>query len=430
MAERKVLVIGSGGREHALAWALARSGSVSAVHAAPGNPGMAGLGTVFPVRADDLDGISGLVREEKHDLVVVGPEVPLALGLGDRLRAEGVAVFGPGKDGARLEASKAFAKEFMQRHRIPTAEAVTVHDLAGAERVIREWGAPLVVKASGLAAGKGVILAGTDAEARAAVHSCMQEKAFGEAGLTVVLERKLLGEEMSLFVLTDGTRIHVLPSSRDHKRAYDGDQGPNTGGMGAYSPAPDLEPALASEIENAVVARSLEGLAADGIAFRGLLYIGLMLTAEGPRVLEYNVRFGDPETQAVLPRLDWDWGEVFGEIAAGEFRTTPPEPVHAASACVVGAAADYPAKGSKGAPITGVREAERTGAIVFHAGTALDGENLVTAGGRVLNVVGRGDSLEDAVTRAYTGIEKVHFVGMRYRRDIGRSPAAQSSETN
>jgi phosphoribosylamine--glycine ligase len=419
MTGLSVLVIGSGGREHALGWALARSASVREIASAPGNPGLASLGAVHAVAADDVVGLASLVRGGGFDLVVVGPEVPLALGLADRLRAEGVAVFGPGEAGARLESSKAFAKGFMERHGIPTAAYRRVERMADVEETLSAWGAPVVVKASGLAAGKGVTVAETVDEARRAAQDSLEANAYGDAGSTVVLEKKLEGEEVSLFVLTDGRRYHLLPSAQDHKRAYDGDAGPNTGGMGAYSPAPALDPELLALVEETMVRRTLAGLAAEGIPYRGLLYLGLMLTPDGPRVLEYNVRFGDPETQAVLPRLGWDLGSVLLAAARGELGEDPlPAPAHAAAACVVAAAGDYPRSGSRGAPIAGLDDAERAGALVFHAGTARRDGGIVTAGGRVLNLVGVGDDLRSAVETAYRGIAAVGFDGMRYRRDI------------
>jgi phosphoribosylamine--glycine ligase len=419
VSKMKVLIIGSGGREHALGWTLARSDSVEVVDAAPGNPGMAGLGTLHPLKVDDLDGITTLVQEKAYDLVVIGPENPLALGLADRLRDMGTAVFGPGASGARLESSKAFAKDFMKRHGIPTAGFDVVGSRAEGEAVLEAWGAPLVVKASGLAAGKGVIMAETLGEARQALADCFEAKAFGDAGSTVVLEKKLEGEEASIFVITDGHRFHVLPGSQDHKRALDGDEGPNTGGMGAYSPAPVLTPAVQSTVGATIIEPTLGGLRADGIDFRGLLYVGLMMTENGPEVLEYNVRFGDPETQAVLPRVGFDLGAVLLEAARGELSADPlPEPKEGASACVVAATADYPRSGAKGLPITGVADAEARGALVFHAGTQFRDGELVTAGGRVLGVVGMGETLRDAVEQAYAGIENIQFEGIRYRHDI------------
>jgi phosphoribosylamine--glycine ligase len=429
MSRLTVLVIGSGGREHALAWGLAHSDSVGAVHAAPGNPGMAALGPVHAVSAGDAPGILDLVRTAGIDLVVVGPEQPLADGLADRLREASVPVFGPGAAGARLEASKAFSKAFMQSHGIPTARFAVASSESEARRTAAAWGAPLVVKASGLAAGKGVFVADTEAEVDEALTACFDARAFGDAGGTVVLEEKLTGEEASVFVVTDGDAYHLFPASQDHKRAFDGDAGPNTGGMGAYSPAPVMTPAMTEHVEETVIRPVLDGLRRDGIAYRGLLYVGLMLTETGPQVLEFNVRFGDPETQAVLPRLGWDLGTLFLDTARGRLSREPlPPPRHPAAACVVAAGADYPRSGSRGAPITGIPAAEATGALVFHAGTAAGTDGtLVTAGGRVLNVVARGDTLRGAVDAAYAAVEAIHFEGMRFRRDIGHralGPAA------
>ncbi len=426
MSGLKVLVVGSGGREHALGWALDRCASVARVEAAPGNPGLAEIGPLRPVAADDLDRLAALVRTERYDLVVVGPEAPLAAGLADRLRADGTAVFGPGAAGARLEASKAFAKAFMARHGIPTARYRTVTRLAEAEDTFAEWGAPIVVKASGLAAGKGVTVAETVEEARTAARAALEGSAFGAAGAEVVLEERLVGEEASVFAITDGRDHRILPGSRDHKRARDGDRGPNTGGMGAVSPAAILTPARLEEIGRAMVEPTLEGLRREETAFRGLLYFGVMVTAEGPRLLEYNVRFGDPETQAVLPRLGGDLAGTLMAAARGELAGVAPDPsVHPASACVVAAARDYPRSGARGLPITGIERARERGALVFHAGTAIGDGRLVAAGGRVLNVVGVGGSLDEALRIAYAGVAEIHFEGMRYRADIGgRTPGA------
>jgi phosphoribosylamine--glycine ligase len=420
MNRKTVLIVGSGGREHALGWALQASAGVERVDAAPGNPGLGEIGRVQGVASGDLAGVEELVREENYDLVVIGPEQPLAQGLADRLRDRGATVFGPGEKGARLEASKAFAKDFMARHGIPTAAYRVVGRPEEALDLLAEWGPPVVVKASGLAAGKGVAVAETEEEARRAIDECMKQKSFGEAGLTVVMEKLLEGEEASVFVITDGRRYHLLPGSQDHKRAYDGDAGPNTGGMGALSPAPILTPEHMATVETAIVRPTLEGLRAEGIPFRGLLYLGLMITESGPELLEYNVRFGDPETQAVLPRLGFDLARVLFEAAQGELGETRLDPpAHEASACVVAAAADYPRSGAKGLPIRGVEEARKRGALVFHAGTARRQGDLVTNGGRVLNVVGVGDTLRGAVDLAYEALERIHFDGMRFRRDIG-----------
>ncbi len=420
MSGLKVLVVGSGGREHALGWALANSASVAAVESAPGSPGLAEIGPVHAVPAVDAAGLAALTRDRGIDLVVIGPEAPLAEGVADRLRAAGLDVFGPGADAARLESSKAFAKEFMSRHGIPTARHLATTSLEEAERAVRGWGAAPVVKASGLAAGKGVAVCNTEEEALEAVRRSLSGGAFGEAGRRVVLEDRLEGEEASVFVVTDGARYHLLPGSQDHKRAFDGDRGPNTGGMGAYSPAPVLTDAVLAEVENRMVRPTLNGLREEGMDFRGLLYLGVMVTAAGPQLLEYNVRFGDPETQVVLPRWGGDLGALLAGAARGELRGGPlPAPAHGAAACVVAAAADYPASGAKGLPITGIEAARGTGALVFYAGTARTDDGLVASGGRVLNLVGTGSSLSEALDRAYEGLARVSFSGMRYRRDIG-----------
>jgi phosphoribosylamine--glycine ligase len=382
---------------------------------------MASLGRTWPVAAGDQEGLEDLVRERRFDLVVIGPEDPLAAGLADRLRARGSVVFGPGARGARLEGSKAFAKDFMVRHGIPTARYHVVDSVEAGREVLREWGLPVVVKASGLAAGKGVTVAVTREEAEAALRSCLEENRLGAAGSRVVVEECLEGEEASVFVVTDGRRFRVLPGSQDHKRAFDGDRGPNTGGMGAVSPTPVLSPRLLERVEREMILPTLAGLEAEGIEFRGVLYLGIMVTRDGPRLLEYNVRFGDPETQVVLPRLGYDLAALLLEAARGELGPDPGSiPAHEAAACVVAAAADYPARGAKGLPISGLQDAEREGALVFHAGTAREGDRIVTAGGRILNLVGLGRTTAEALERAYAGIAAVSFSGMRYRKDIGR----------
>jgi len=419
MSGLRALVVGSGGREHALGWALAQGPSVSRVDSAPGNPGLASLGRTWAVGAQDLDALVSLARSEAFDLVVVGPEDPLALGLADRLREEHITVFGPDAAGARLESSKAFAKTFMARHGIPTAPFSIVHTIDEAESALERWGVPIVIKASGLAAGKGVVVAESLEEARDACRRFLVDRVFGEAGATLVIEQKLEGEEVSVLALTDGARCYVLPPAQDHKRALEGDQGPNTGGMGAYSPTPIFTDALAREVRSRVLEPTLSGLLAEGITFRGVIYAGLMVTSDGLYVLEYNVRFGDPETQAILPRLKGlDLGRLLFDAAKGELRTDEPAPSIGACACVVAAARDYPRQGSRGEVVSGIEDALARGALVFHAGTALDNGRLVTAGGRILDVVGTGNTLPEALAVAYGGLERIHFDGIRFRRDI------------
>jgi phosphoribosylamine--glycine ligase len=396
----KVLVLGSGGREHALAWKLAQSEALEELHAAPGNPGIAALARCHPIRMDDVEGLLGLCREHELDLVVIGPEAPLVAGVADHLRRAGVTVFGPGAQAARIEGSKAFAKEIME-----TAGVQTAAELAAVR-------APCVVKADGLAAGKGVFVCRTQAEADAAWE---QARALGDK---VVVEELLEGEEVSLFALTDGVQAIPLAPAQDFKRLFDGDEGPNTGGMGSYSPTPFLRPDEIDELVDAVHRPVLAELAARGTPFIGLLYAGLMLTGEGPRVLEFNCRFGDPETQAILPRLEGDFlgalaGAAEGSLAGVELSAGPE-----AAVSVVLAAAGYPDAPEPGVEIRGIEEAEEKGALVFHAGTAVRDGRLVSAGGRVLNVTGRGESVAEARDHAYAAVESIDFPGAQFRRDI------------
>ena len=410
----RMLVVGGGGREHALCWALAGSSLVSEVICAPGNAGIAAVARCVPVRADDLDGIVALALAEAVGLVVVGPEVPLVLGLVDRLQAAGVRAFGPTAAAARLEGSKAFTKAFCVRHAIPTAafRAFGAGEPAAALAHVRERGAPIVVKADGLAAGKGVVVAATVAEALAAVEA-------SDGGL--VIEECLEGEEASLFALCDGTTALEIGTAQDHKRAYDGDLGPNTGGMGAYSPAPRLDPAMVERVMAEIVRPTLAGMAAEGAPFTGILYAGLMLTDAGPKLIEYNVRFGDPECQVVLPRLLTDpaqliLGAVDGMLAHMDLRWLPE---HALT--VVLAADGYPGAYRTGSAIGGLEAlAGAPDLLLFHAGTTRDAEGrLLAAGGRVLNVTGLGPTLAQARDRAYAAVDRIDWPQGFCRRDIG-----------
>jgi phosphoribosylamine--glycine ligase len=417
----KVLVIGGGGREHALCWALSRSPQVTAVFCAPGNAGIAADATCVALSADDLDGLADFAVAEGIGLTVVGPEVPLCAGLVDVFRARGLAVFGPDREAARLEGSKTYAKAFMERHGIATARAAAFTEAEAAlAYVAAEFaaGAPgVVVKADGLAAGKGVIVATDPATARAGVKECFGG-AFGEAGRTVLVEELLIGEEASILALTDGRTILPLASSQDHKRIGEGDTGPNTGGMGAYSPAPVVDDAMMARIDREVLQPFLAGVRADALDYRGIIYAGVMVTADGPKVLEFNVRFGDPETQAVLLRLDSDLAEAMlatVERRLAEIRLAwSPDP----AVCVVMAAGGYPGPYAKGQPITGLAEAAATGAVVFHAGTARQDGQVVVNGGRVLGVTARGPSVAAAVDRAYAAVDRIHWAGATCRRDI------------
>lgn len=413
----RILVVGSGGREHALAWGCAQGGH--AVVSLPGNPGMAVLGDVVDAAADDLDAVVRAAGELEVDLVVVGPEAPLSAGLVDRLGAAGIAAFGPGADGARIEASKTYCKEALERGSVPTARWIGATSLDDALAAVATAGAPCVVKADGLAAGKGVIVATTREEADAAVRACFEGR-FGDAGAKVLVEECLAGPELSLLVLADGRTLVPLPAAQDHKRIGEGDTGPNTGGMGAYSPVPGVDVALVDAIMDTIVEPTVWSLGKDGVTYRGVLYCGLMLTGDGPKVIEYNCRFGDPEAQAVIPRLGGDLGEVLAACAHGALTADMIAVRPDAALTVVAAADGYPDAPRKGDVISGVAEAEAVeGALVFHAGTVEADGRLVTSGGRVLAVTGLGADLGSARDRAYEAIEHISWDGMYVRHDIG-----------
>ena len=416
----KVLVIGAGGREHALVWALKKSPRVTEIVCAPGNGGIAAIARCVGAKLGDLDDLLRVVAAEHPDLTVVGPELPLSLGLVDELRRRGLAVFGPTQAAAMLETSKSFAKRFMQRHNIPTANYAVCTGREEALETLGRFHLPLVIKADGLAAGKGVLICETKAEAEQALDGLFSGKLLGTAEKTVVLEEFLKGEELSFLVLSDGKHVAPLVPSQDHKRLGEGDTGPNTGGMGVYSTDAMLDDKMRDWLLHHVAQPTIDGMAAEDTPFSGVLYCGLMMTAKGPMVLEYNARFGDPETQAILARLDSDLLEaleacVEGRLSDAEFRWKP-----GASACVVAASGGYPGSYTNGHKITGLEEAEKVrGVVVFHAGTALVDGDVLTAGGRVLGVTGTGDDLPEALKRAYEGIGKIGFEGMYYRKDIG-----------
>ena len=401
-------MVGSGGREHALAWKLAQSPRLTELHAAPGNPGIARLGSCHPVRADDAEGLLALARALEVDLLVIGPEAPLVAGVADSLRRGGIAVFGPSAAAARIEGSKRFAKEVMQAAGVPTA---------GALAVARP---PCVVKADGLAAGKGVFVCRTQAELDGAL------RAVASLGEDFVVEELLEGQEVSVFAVSDGARALALAPAQDFKRAFDGDSGPNTGGMGAFSPVPAVGADL-QELVDTIHLPVLAELAHRGAPFVGLLYAGVMLTEDGPRVLEFNARFGDPETQAIVPRLEGDLLGTLAAAAAGDLGNANVTAGDNAAVTVALAARDYPAGGDSGSPIAGIAEAEEEGAIVFHAGTALRGDTLVTNGGRILNVTGVGPTLTAARERAYAAAELIRFEGVRFRRDVALAAAEQEA---
>jgi phosphoribosylamine--glycine ligase len=424
----RVLVLGSGAREHAIAARLAAEREASELICAPGNPGMAAVARTIPADLADPAGLAELARRERVDFTIVGPELPLSLGIADMFSTCGLSLLGPSGGAARLESSKAFAKAFLARHHVPTARFHTTESLDDAVAVVRssEFGFPVVLKADGLAAGKGVVIAEDLPTAEAAVISAMKERRFGTAGERLVIEECLSGPELSFFVLSDGHRALPLASAQDHKRAFDDDRGPNTGGMGAFAPSVLLDSNLESRIVREIVDPVINGMEAEGQLFRGFLYVGLMLTVEGPKVIEFNVRLGDPEAQVVLPLIDEPLLPLLIDAAEGRLRSQACRLRTDKLVGVVLASRGYPESSESGQPIEGVAAAERLSQVtVLHAGTAQRDGVLVTAGGRVLTVVGRGPSFDVAIARAYEGVSQIHFDGMQYRHDIGRKALAQ-----
>jgi phosphoribosylamine---glycine ligase len=416
----RALVIGSGAREHALAWKLLQGGEVDELYAAPGNPGLAAFANCVPIPADATVELAEFAASLRIDLTVVGPELPLVQGIGDEFAQRGLVLLGPSRAAAEIEGSKVFTKEFCLRHGVPTAAARVVRNRDEAARAVRELGIPVVFKADGLAAGKGVTVCHSRDEVDQALVRFFEERAFGAAGERVLVEECLVGDEVTFMVLTDGGTIVPLASSRDFKRLLDGDGGPNTGGMGAFSPAL-LPTELAALILRQIIQPTLEGLAREGREYRGVLYAGVMLTADGPKLLEYNCRLGDPETQVVLPRLDAELYTLCRAAAVGELSGARVAWKREVTACVVLAAAGYPEAPRRGDAISGLAEAlALPGVLVFHAGTAVHDGRLVTAGGRVLSVVGRAGTLAEAVACAYRAVEQIHYDGMQLRHDIGR----------
>lgn len=416
-----VLIVGGGGREHTLAWKVAQSPLVEHTFCAPGNPGIAQCATCADIGVKDVDRLVAFAKKHAVDLVIVGPEDPLAAGIVDRFTDAGIRAFGPTGAAARLEASKVFAKDVMARHDIPTAAYGEFDDPDAAIDYVNQQGAPIVVKADGLAAGKGVTVAHDVGTAVQAIRDAMVDKAFGEAGATVLVEECLVGQEASILAFTDGKTVLPMVSSQDHKAAYDGDQGPNTGGMGAYSPAPVVTPALAADIEERILRRCVAGMANDGVPYTGVLYAGLMITDAGPKVIEFNCRFGDPEVQVVLPRMTCDIVPLLLACCDGTLDQVQATWDDGACVTVVMASGGYPKAYEKGKPITGIDRAEgELGAIVFHAGTASDGGVLQTNGGRVLDVTARGPDIAATIDKAYQAVEKIHFDQAHYRTDIGR----------
>ena len=421
----RLLVIGSGGREHALVWKLKQSPRVDKIFCAPGNGGIGALAECVDIKVDDIGALLGFVQNNKVDLTVVGPEVPLVAGIVDAFERAGLKIFGPSRAAARLEGSKVFAKDFMARHYIPTAKYATYDTLDAARAGLLGFSLPVVVKADGLAAGKGVIICDSREEAEYALKLIMADRVFKEAGARVIIEEFLSGEEASILAVADGKDFIILESSQDHKRIFDDDKGPNTGGMGAYSPAPVVTPALMAQIAQAVIRPVIDGMSREGTPFKGVLYAGIMVTRQGPKVLEFNARFGDPETQAVLPRLRSDLVELMLASVEGRLAGLTLEWDRRACVCVVMAAGGYPGAYEAGKVIYGLdRVADK--AIVFHSGTRQVGDMTLSSGGRVLGVTALGEGIAEALGNAYAEAGKISFEGAHYRRDIGRRALQRS----
>lgn len=417
----KVLIIGSGGREHALAWKISQSPRVTKIYCAPGNAGISRVAECIPIQPTDIINLLSFAKQEGISLTVVGPEAPLAIGIVDRFREAGLRIFGPSMAAAQMEASKIFSKKIMEKYKIPTADSKDFTEVNKAIDYIKEKGAPLVIKADGLAAGKGVIIAATEQEAIDALKILMIDKAFGQAGEKIIIEEFLEGEEASFLVFTDGHAIVPMPLSRDHKRILDNDKGPNTGGMGAYSPVPSVSMKMIDSVIKDIVKPVIAGLEKEGCSYEGILYTGLMITPEGiPKVLEFNCRFGDPEAQPILMRLETDIVEIIEAVIDKRLSEIEVKWSDKVAVCVVMASGGYPDKYQNGRIITGLDSiGDKKDVVVFHAGTAIKDNNIVTAGGRVLGVTALGDDMTIAIKRAYGAVEKIGFEGMQYRKDIG-----------
>ena len=423
LSRMRILVIGGGGREHALVWKLAQSPHVDRIYCAPGNAGIARLAECINIKPGDIDGLANLAANQKIDLTVVGPEAPLIAGIVDRFEARGLPVFGPATDPARIEGSKIFSKELMTRYGIPTADYIVCDTAEAAHAYIDRFytldrqGARVVVKADGIAAGKGVVVAASPEEAHRAVERMMVDRIFGAAGDRVVLEECLEGEEASIMAFTDGENVIAMPPSQDHKRIFDNDAGPNTGGMGAYSPVPVVPANVAEEAVNLILRPAIQAIRDLGIPYKGVLYAGIMATADGLKTVEFNCRFGDPETQAILPLLDSDLYEIMDAVVNCGLDSLEVKWKEESSVCVVAASGGYPGEYVSGKPIDGLDSVDN--ALVFHAGTRVENGQIVTDGGRVLGVTGLGADLPEAAARAYEGIGRLHFEGIHYRHDIG-----------
>lgn len=414
----KILVIGSGGREHALCWKLAQHPGAE-IYVAPGNIGMTDVATLVNIKVDDIDALVDFAKAEAIDLTVVGPELPLTLGVVDAFQEAGLACFGPNKAAAKLEGSKAFSKELMKKYNIPTAAFGTFTDIDQAKAFVDEIGVPCVVKADGLAAGKGVIICMNRDEADQAIEDMLEAHAFGDASAKIVVEEYMVGPEVSVLAFADGKHVLPMVSAQDHKRIFDGDKGPNTGGMGAYSPAPVYTEALSEEVNKSIIEPTIAAMAAEGKPFTGILYTGLMLTEKGPRVLEYNVRFGDPETQPIMVRMKSDIVDLFQACLNGTLDKVSLQWYDEAAVCVVIASGGYPQSSEKGVPIHGLDTISEQEAIVFHSGTAEKDGEIVTNGGRVLGVTAKDATIRGAIDKAYAAVEKISFDHMQFRHDIG-----------
>ncbi len=422
----KVLVVGSGGREHALIWKISKSPRVKKIYCAPGNGGISEQAVCVDIKADDLRGLVNFAKTEKIDLTVVGPEIPLTLGIVDLFKEKGLRIFGPTKAASRLEGSKVFAKNLMRKYNVPTAEYEVFSDIDKALAYVREKNKPLVIKADGLCAGKGVYVCSNLKEQEEALRQIMQDKIFGEAGNNIMIEEMLKGEEASIIVISDGKDIVSLASSQDHKRIFDGDQGPNTGGMGAYSSAPVVTEELFAQIQEEVIVPIIKGMKAQGCPYAGVLYVGIMITDAGPKVLEFNVRFGDPETQAILPRLKTDLAEIMLKTDEQRLNEVKLQWDERSCICVVVASGGYPGKYEKGKLISGLDElAAEEDIVVFHAGTKRENEKILTNGGRVLGVTGLGKDILQAIEKTYAAVEKIKFDKMHYRKDIAKRALAR-----
>lgn len=424
----QVLVIGRGGREHAIIWALKRSDSVTKVYCAPGNAGIAELAENVPLTEHQFEEIAQFAIDHTIDLVVVGPEDPLSAGIVDHLEARGIPVFGPRSGAAEIEGSKVFTKQLLKKYGIPTAAYESFDDYEAALAYVRSQKPPIVVKADGLAAGKGVIIAHTLAEAEKALKEIMLDKEFGQAGNQVVIEEFLTGQEMSILSFVDGTTVRPMVPSQDHKPVFDNDEGPNTGGMGTYSPVPHIPQSIVDEAIETIIKPTAEAMVKEGRPFRGVLFAGLMITEQGPKTIEFNARFGDPETQVVLPLLETDLIDIFLATVNGRLDQMDIRWSADAAVCVIASSPGYPGKYPKGLPIDGLEDAKAEGCLVFHAGSALDeAGRVVTGGGRVLGVVGRGRTIVEAREQAYAGMKRVRFEGMHYRNDIANKALVTKS---